>query len=122
MTLRTLACHFLWRSDSHERTTFIPAFWTKINDPVSTFDQVQIVFDNHDGISLPHNSLNYLNQFFYILIMKPCGRLIEEIQCFCGIPLCKFARKLDTLCFSSGKRGRRLPEGEIIKSYFIQYF
>ena len=52
--------------------------------------------------------------------MKPCCRLVQNINGFSRAPLAELRCQLDSLRLSSGKRSRRLPETDIRKSHIVK--
>ena len=53
---------------------------SEVNDPVSGFDDVEVVLDHDDGVSAVDQSLKDGNQLVNVVEMEPGGRLIQHIQ------------------------------------------
>ena len=47
----------------------VAAFGTKVDDPVGRPDDVEIVFDDDDGVAVITQPMEYLEQQFDVLIM-----------------------------------------------------
>ena len=39
-------------SAAHQPATLVTTLWAQVYDPVSCFDDIEVVFDNHNGISV----------------------------------------------------------------------
>ena len=48
--------------------------------------------------------------------------LIEDVQRAAGVALGQFQREFDALCFTAGKRGGRLAEGDVAQAHVEQGF
>ena len=51
----------------------------QIYNPISSFNHVQIVFDNNDGITLITKSMEYSQELLYIVKMQSSSGLIQQI-------------------------------------------
>ncbi len=88
----------------HYITTAISRFGTKINQPVSTFYNIRIVFYNKDGMSLFNQCIKRREQFFYIMEVEACCRLIKNEKYFIiALPFSKKRGQLYPLRFSAGQ-------------------
>jgi hypothetical protein len=47
-----MLCHRFWGADDHDLAAFIASVRSRINSPVGTADQIEVVLDNQDGITL----------------------------------------------------------------------
>ena len=81
------------------------AFWAKIDDPVSGFDDVQIVLDDHDGIAVIGETMQYLEQHFDVLEMQAGCGLIKNVQRSSRVAFGEFERQLDALRFAAREGG-----------------
>ena len=63
---------FLRSSFCNDFTAFIAALWTEIDNVVSYFCHIEIMFDNDNCIPLIDQLLQYDKQFAYIFTMKSC--------------------------------------------------
>jgi|GEM_PF-6907090 len=50
VALRVIS-HLLGRSSSDDHSAAIASFWPHVHDPVGGLDDIQIVFNDHDGIA-----------------------------------------------------------------------
>ena len=78
----------------------------KVNDPVSRLDDVQVVFNHHDGIALVAQLVQNFQQLLNIGKVQTGGRFIKDIQRLPGTAFGQLARQLDALCFAAGEGSR----------------
>jgi hypothetical protein len=80
---------------------------------VGALDDVQVVFDDQDGVALVHEPLKRPEKDRDILGVEPDGRLVKEVE----DPLFPFMDEvigeLDALEFAAGKGGRGLPQPQV---------
>src|SRR5258705_8271681 len=72
---------------------FITGFGTKINDPISATNNIQIMFDNDDRVSLLDQCIERSKQFFYIMKVKTCCRFIKNEKDLIGVGASSFSKK-----------------------------
>ena len=58
---------FFRRPGRNNLTTTGAAFGSKVNNPVCSFDNIQVVFDHDDGVSMIPKSMNDLEQLLDIM-------------------------------------------------------
>ena len=68
----------LWRTGRHEPAAPFAGVGTKISDPVSTLDDVQIVLDDQHRMTGVHEPLEDLEQHAHIVEVQASRRLVEE--------------------------------------------
>ena len=84
-------------------STILTAIGTYIYDMVSCLDHVKIVLNDNDGIASIHQPIDDRHQHTDVLKVKPCCRLIEEVDRIAGISSIQFARQLDPLTLTPGE-------------------
>lgn len=99
-----------------QASSFIPSLWSYVDDIVGIGNDVEIVFDDHDGIPLVHEAFQDFQELLDIGKMKPRRGFVQNIQGFRSGTLRKVERELDTLGFSSRKRRCRLAEPDVAES------
>ena len=104
-----LSCIRLWysadifrRPRSDDRTTSVTAFRAQINEIISCFDDIEIMFNDNDRISAIDEELQDIHQLVDIRRMQPRRRFVEDIQRAPGTSLGKLCRQFYPLCFSAG--------------------
>ncbi len=107
------AGHLLGCSLCHDRATLGAPLGTEIDDPVGGLDDIEVVLDDQDTVSLVHQPMQHVEQHPHVLEVQPGRGLVKDIEGPSGIALGELGGELDPLGFASRKRGRRLPEVEI---------
>lgn len=74
--------HFLRRSARNHGSAAVSALRSDINNIVRRLDDIQIVFDDNDGISALGQAVQNLHQFVDIRKMKSRRRLVENVDRF----------------------------------------
>ena len=87
--------------NSNNFSTFITTVRTKINDMVSSFDNIKIMLNNKNGITFINKSLKNINQPMHVSCMKTCCRLIKNVNCFTGRRFSKLGSRLNSLCLTT---------------------
>ena len=67
----------------------------------SSLDDVEIVFDDDDGIAAIAQAMQYAEQLFDVMEVQAGRRLVEDIQRVTRVAFRQFFRKLDALCFTA---------------------
>ena len=89
----------LGRSFSHQLSATPTALWTKIYDPISGFDHVQIVFDNHQRVACSPQAIQHSQKGCHVMKMKPCGGFIKQIEGSTRRAFTQFGSQFDPLSF-----------------------
>ena len=61
-----IAADILGGAHTYEIAAAFTAGWTQINDSICHFDDIQIVFDDQDSVSVVYQPLKDLDQFMHI--------------------------------------------------------
>src|SRR5277367_1613022 len=85
-----------------DAAAFFAAFRAKINDPVRLFDDVEIMFDDQDGVAESDEAVQHVEKFFDVVEMQAGGGLVENIERATSLALGKFACEVGTLGFAAG--------------------
>ena len=97
-----LALHQLFRcSGENDLTAVVSAVRPQIDQIVGCFNHIQIVLDEDDRISRVYQRLQDFNQFMNVCRMKPCCRLVQNIDGLSGGFAAKFSSQLDPLNFAA---------------------
>ena len=73
-------CNLLGRAFRHNLPAFDPAFGTQIDDPVCGFDDVEIMFDDDDAVTLLDEAVENLEEFADIFEMQAGGGLVQNVE------------------------------------------
>jgi hypothetical protein len=70
-----------FRCSGHEELPAgVPGFGPEVNDPVGAFEDVEIMFDDHQRVAGIHQSLQRLEQDADVVEVQPGGGFVEEEQ------------------------------------------
>ena len=64
--------------------------------------------------------MQHLQQALDIRVVKPCRRLVEQVQRAAGVAARQLRRKLDPLRFPTRQLGRRLAEPDVTQPHVMQ--
>ena len=81
-----------WGADCDNLATCLATLGTEVDDVVGNLDDIEVVFDNDNRISLIHQLIQNANQTANILEMQARGRLIKNVErtaCFSLRELCR---------------------------------
>ena len=92
------------RAGTDESPPALPAFGSKIDQPVRGFDDIEVVFDHNDRVTLIPQAMQHPQQLADIVKMKPGGGFIQNIECSACGPFREFSGQFDALRFSARKR------------------
>ena len=67
----SLGQQFFWRSHGHDASAAVAAFRAYVDDVVRLFDHLHIVLDHHDGVTLVHQSLQYIDEALHGILGTP---------------------------------------------------
>ena len=65
----------------YQVATLIASFRAQIDNPIGTLDDLQIVFNDHNGMSLLDQGVERFKQFPDIMEVQPGGGFIENKKC-----------------------------------------
>ena len=105
----------------HDLSAAVASFGTEVDDPVGELDHVEVVLDQHEGVSLLQQPVEYFRQLPDVLEMKSGGRLVHHVHLLSRLLAGhrELACDLDALRFSTGERRRRLSEPKIAKAHLL---
>ena len=110
----------LGSADGNNVSACISPLGAKIDHPIGTLYDVEIMFHNEYGIASIHESFEHRDELPHIGHVQPRRRFIENVERAAGGFLREFSGEFDSLCLSSGKRRRGLSKREIIKPYITE--
>src|SRR6516162_3822263 len=95
------ARHFFGRSGGHDASTRRAALRTEIDNVVGGLDDVQVVLDDNDCVSLVDELGENVEQLAGVLEVQAGGRLIQDVQSATRATLGQLLRELDPLSFAA---------------------
>ena len=99
------------------------ALRAKINDPVRTANDIQVVFDHNQTCIGIGEALQHIEQPLHIHKMKTRGGFVQHVQRVSNVASpTKFRRQFHPLRFAARKGGGRLTQGEIPQANIAQAF
>ena len=63
-----------------EIATMLASARAQIKYEVRTFQDVEVVFDDHDGMALLEQGVERIEEFGHIVHVKPCGGFVKHKQ------------------------------------------
>ncbi len=99
----------------------VAAFRPQIDDMIRTFDDVQIVLDDDDGIALFTQPRDDIHQLFHVVRMQAGGGLIQNKERLSRLPAGEIGRQLDALGFAARKRRGRLAKLDIRQPHILEH-
>ena len=78
-----------------------PAARAHIDDPVGGRDDVEVVLDHQDGMTLIGEALKNGEELSYVVEVETGRGLVEDVQRVTGSPLREFRGQLESLRFPS---------------------
>ncbi len=79
--MRPFSLHDLLRcADRDDPAPFFSSFGAKIDDPVGRLDDVQVVFDDEEGMACLKQLLERRQQLRDVVEVQPCRRLVEDVE------------------------------------------
>ena len=113
--------HLRGRTATHDSPPRVPAFGTKIDNPVGGPDHVEIVFDDDNRMSLLDQIPQRPQQNLDVAEMQPGRRFIQQKQPHSlaagEIAPGQMPRQFQTLGLSPAERGHRLPQRDIAQPH-----
>src|SRR5450631_2503812 len=70
----------LRRAPGDDFAAAVAAFGAEVDYPVRGLDDLEIVLDDDDGISLRHQLVQHLQQFLDVVEMQAGGRLVQDVE------------------------------------------
>src|SRR6185312_707199 len=110
------ACDLLWGALRDETAAVFAAFGAEIDEPVGVADYIEIVLNDDDGVAEIPQPMQHVEQFFDVLKVQPCCRLVEQVESSPGLALAEFASELNTLRFAAGERHCRLAKLDVAET------
>jgi hypothetical protein len=95
-------------------------FWSEVDDPVGSFDDIEVMFDDDDGISLFDEAIEDAEEFEDIVEVESGGGFVEQVECASAVGSAEFGGQFDALGFAAAECGCGLSESEVSESDGIE--
>ena len=87
-----------------EPATVLATLGPEIDDPVCAFDDVKVVFNDHNRVSLTEQGVKGVQEFGHIVHMQSSGGPIEHEECVSlSVATRQESGELDALRFSTAQ-------------------
>lgn len=116
----TTRSDFFWCAAADDASAAGASFWTKVDDPVSRLDHIEIVLNDDDGVPRFDEAVQDVEQSVNVNEVQPSCRFIQQINCAARRTLAEFASEFDSLGLATRQRRRRLAQLEIIQTDIVQ--
>ena len=113
-------CHLLGCSLRHDESAGASALGAEIDDVVGALDEVEVVFDDDDGIARIHQLLQHLDEAVDIRDVEARSRLVEDIHGLAGAAAGQLIGQLDALGFAARKGRGALSQRDIAQPHIQQ--
>ena len=71
---------FFRRAARNNLPALIASIWAEINHPIRAFDDVEVVFNDEDGMTRIHEALENLEQHAHVIEVQAGGGFVEQEQ------------------------------------------
>ena len=79
--------YYFWHTGGQDLPSAVSSFGAEIDDPVGSFYDVKVVFDDDDGVAVIGQSMQHAEQHLDVLEVQAGGRFVENVQCAAGVAL-----------------------------------
>ncbi|MPN00669.1 hypothetical protein SDC9_147865 [bioreactor metagenome] len=104
----------------HDLSPAEPTFGTHIDHPVGGLDDVEVVLDDHHGVTAVDQPAEHVEESADVLEMQAGGRLVEYVDRIAGGAPLQFGRQLDPLCLTPRQCRRGLPQPHVSEPHLDQ--
>ena len=94
----------------------IAAFGAHVDDPVGTFDHIEIVLDHQHRVAHVGQAIQHIQQIMDVGKMQAGRRLIQNVERMAGRGFAEFGGELDALGFAAGELGAGLAELDVAEA------
>src|SRR5271170_2995334 len=102
---------------SDDAASVFAALGAEIDDPVGVADDVEVVFDDDDGVAEIGQAVQDLKKPADIVKMQAGGGFNEEVERSSGLTLGELAGEFHALRFAAGKCGCGLSEMDVAEAH-----
>src|SRR5690606_10278935 len=88
----------------------------QIDNPVRGLDYVQVMLNDHDGVAIVPQAMQYLQQLFDVVKMQTGGGFVQNVEGVASVAFGQLPRQLYPLGLAAGQGGGGLAETYITES------
>ena len=107
---------------SHNLSTGIASFGTKINEVIARADDVEVVLDDDNSVAFVNEFAEHAHKNAYVIEMQTCSGFVEDIDGLAGRRSGKFGSEFDALTLTTGEGSGGLAELDVTQTYFLERF
>ena len=107
------------RTFAEDGAATLTAFGAHVDDMVGLADDVEVMFDDDDGIATVYERVEHLHQDADVLEVEARGRLVEDVDGLARIAFREFGGQFHALALAAGKRGGGLAEFDVAKANIL---
>ena len=100
----------------YDCATAVTTFRSKVDNPISGFYHIQVVFNDDDGIAVIAEPVQYGKQLFNIVEVQAGSGFIKDVQRVSCVAFGQFTRQFYPLRFATGQSRGALAQFYIIKT------
>src|SRR5882724_3876583 len=115
-----VARHLLGSSGSDDLAALVAAFGAEIDQPVSGFDDIKIVFDDQERSAAFQQLTESAEELGDIVEMEAGGGFVKNVEDSGIIGAAEMSGKFEALGFAAGECGRGLAEAQVAETDFVQ--
>ena len=93
--------------------TAASGFGTEVDEMVGLAKDVEIVFDDDDGIATCDEALEHVHEHFDVFEMETSGWLVEDVEGVARVAFGEFGGEFDALAFATRECCRALSEFDV---------
>lgn len=113
-------CHLFGRTCGYEVSAEVAAVFAEVDYMVCLPYDIEIVFDDDDGVSLGYDGIDGVHKGFYVVCMQSRRRLVEDEKLWAEVFLYEERGKFDALVLASRQCRGCLSEFDVADTYVLQ--
>ena len=91
---RRVHCQVFRRAHAHHRAAAGAAFGADVDQPVGGFEDVQVVFDDDDGVARVAQLVQHFERQINVGKVQAGGWLVEDVERAAGVAFAQLQRRL----------------------------
>ncbi len=105
--------HFLRRALAYDLSAPIAALGTHVDDIVRHLDDVKVMLDDENGVTLVDEFVQHIHQHLDVLKVQARGGLVKHIKGLARVAHSEIDVQIDEICLADEDGGGSLTEGQI---------
>lgn len=115
-----MLCHFSGCAGDYDLAPLLSSGWSHVNDMIGNPNELQVVFDQNQGVSRCEQVFKAIEQVLYIQGMEASAWFIHQEQCTFTTAGREVSCQFESLTFSTGKGWEWLTQGDITQSHIFE--